>query len=1155
MSRLVTLITALLFCTVQADADLLHFEGLTSLEQVTTQFPGITFSNTITLTAGISLNEVDFPPQMPAGTSFAERSRHTIAASNSAHAGRGQNEQKFSSTLELSVAAVTIPRSPSGKTPVILLNGFQPKCALVNNASTQEASKGTFGNLAKYLGDDEVPVAFFNNCTYGDSVSIEQLAEYLRLFIAGLTFDDGTPIDQVDLVAHSMGGLIARAYLAGMRFTRIPSHLSDGSFLPPMNHKVRKLILIATPNFGSFQAPLLVDQLPSKAAQLTELTPGSWFLWNLATWNQRDDDLRGVDALAVIGDAGTFYGGGRDDGVVSMTSASLGFSRLDERTRIVNYCHTDRFYGLLGLVAPLGMDCKDHSLIANIDSEAHDTARIVRSFLKDDPSWKSIGKAPSQNPALSQFGGVYFGQQSAMGDWVSDLSGVSFGNIPLNEGGGRKTIFFQEPIPGRTDTFSVTSASYGSLSCGPSTQPVGFYKVILCKSSSLIVSVGPLSPTASGRVVRSGAMITISGTGFGQQRCALCGVLVDPYDYGPPNSEVFPVGDVTRAWSDQTITAFLPAYSGLVSIYVAGPNGGSDSINILAVPPAPSISLSKTQLQFSFILGGVLPVAQAVTVSNAGSGNLVWSAMPSASWISVSSSSTAVTLSANPSGLSPGTYTGTVSVTASGATNSPQQISVTLTVTDSAAPTIASGGVVNAADYTPTVAPGMLIAVFGDSMASKVSSAAGTPLPTALDGTSVEVNGQAIPLFFVSPKQINAQMPFGISGQVQVRVRTAVALSTPATVTVAASAPRLFTKTMDGKGEPILVHNADWSPVSATSPARPGEYLILFLTGLGAVSPAIPAGQAGGDNGKNGPLNQLPVGAVTVAFGGRQVAISFAGLAPGFVGLYQVNFQVPADMPRGTFALVVSTKDGSSQAGVLATAEGVAVVPLLDRIVLSRSSVTGGETVTGEVFLSSPALWDISVGMTTSDSSLAVVPSGLIVFINKGQQSGTFSVRTSAVSEVKTVRIIAETQDSPSIWTSLTITPGSVFSNRKLVVMSGTINLDGQTVDVEVKLYGPSTIPLIPGASVADTGSISNVSLRVYFAYVPLQGNTISYTRLGGYTSSYQVGSQGYSISSGALDLTANSPAIGAVVSGNLRITAGNRTWETPFAGRIVSIE
>ena len=244
-------------------------------------------------------------------------------------------------------------------------------------------------------------------------------------------------------------------------------------------------------------------------------------------------------------------------------------------------------------------------------------------------------------------------------------------------------------------------------------------------------------------------------------------------------------------------------------------------------------------------------------------------------------------------------------------------------------PSISTGGVVNAADYTSVVAPGMIVALFGDSMASKVSSATGTPLPTALDGTSVEVNGQAIPLFFVSPKQINAQMPFGISGQLQVRVRTATGISAPATITVVASAPRLFTKSMDGKGEPILLHSSDWSPGSAASPARPGEYLILFLTGLGAVSPAIPAGQAAGDNGTYGPLNQLAPNAVTVSVGGKQAAILFAGLAPGFVGLYQINLQAPVDMPRGRIPVVVSTKDGPSQAGVLAAAD-VSVGPPTD---------------------------------------------------------------------------------------------------------------------------------------------------------------------------------------------------------------------------------
>jgi uncharacterized protein (TIGR03437 family) len=223
-------------------------------------------------------------------------------------------------------------------------------------------------------------------------------------------------------------------------------------------------------------------------------------------------------------------------------------------------------------------------------------------------------------------------------------------------------------------------------------------------------------------------------------------------------------------------------------------------------------------------------------------------------------------------------------------------------------PAIAAGGVVNAADYTAAVAPGALIAIFGTGLAGKTVSATGAPLPVVLDGTTVEVNGVAIPLFFVSAGQINAQMPFGVSGTAQVRVRTGAGVSGAAAVTVAASAPRMFTRTMDGKGDPILVHSADWSLVSAASPAVAGEYLILFLTGLGAVAPAVGAGVAGGDNGANGPLNQ--VSGVTVTYGGAAATVVFAGLAPGFVGLYQINFQVPAGAAGGT--VVVSTKDGST---------------------------------------------------------------------------------------------------------------------------------------------------------------------------------------------------------------------------------------------------
>ena len=254
-----------------------------------------------------------------------------------------------------------------------------------------------------------------------------------------------------------------------------------------------------------------------------------------------------------------------------------------------------------------------------------------------------------------------------------------------------------------------------------------------------------------------------------------------------------------------------------------------------------------------------------------------------------------------------------------------------------AAQTIASGGVVNAADYTAAVAPGSLIAVFGSGLAASTSSASVTPLPTSIAGTSVEINGQPIPLFFVSAGQVNGQMPFSVSGTVSVRVRTAAGLSPAVNLAVSPSAPRLFTKTMDGKGDPILVHGADWSMVTAASPAQPGEFLILFLTGLGAVSPAIPAGTPGGDNAANGPLNQVAPGAAAVTFGGKAATVLFAGLAPGFAGLYQINFQVSEGASGGT--VVVSTRDGS-------TSDTTALVPP-SRISVS---VVGEQTVGAQKF-------------------------------------------------------------------------------------------------------------------------------------------------------------------------------------------------------------
>lgn len=569
--------------------------------------------------------------------------------------GIRQNGRTFAASLRLAVDSVTIPKSVLGKTPVILLNGFQLAC--LDFASTLTASEDTFGPLDSLLQTDEIPVTYFNNCAQGD-VSIEDLAGDLKNYISTLTHTDGTPVTQVDLVAHSMGGLIVRAYLAG---------LQNGAVSPPPNPEVRKVILIATPNFGSFQAIGVGVQTP-------EMVPGSPFLWNLATWNQRQDDLRGTDALAIIGNAGSYYApANKDDGVVSLTSGSLGFARDQSRTRILPYCHIDTVNSAIGVAARIigAVACNGYG-IANVQ-EVPETGAIILSFLDNTATWMSNGTAtPAVDPWLSTYGGIYFASENAADQSIS-LSKVTFGSVPLNVGptGG---AFFNEFIRG-TDTFYENNGIY---TCGPFTQPLGYYYALRCKFSPQIWSVGPQMATVPGSVVQSGTTISINGVGFGTQQCSTCQVSVYPN-----------IALKVASWSDQVITASLPAFTSMGAIGLTVQTAtGSDYITFMIAPFAsPVIALTPAALKFSYTVGGAAPASQSVSVSNSGGGTFTWSALASASWLALTSAPGLLTVSINAAGLSPNTYSGTITITGVGASNSPQTVAVTLIVAAATTPT------------------------------------------------------------------------------------------------------------------------------------------------------------------------------------------------------------------------------------------------------------------------------------------------------------------------------------------------------------------------------------------------------------------------------------------------------------------------------------
>jgi len=225
--------------------------------------------------------------------------------------------------------------------------------------------------------------------------------------------------------------------------------------------------------------------------------------------------------------------------------------------------------------------------------------------------------------------------------------------------------------------------------------------------------------------------------------------------------------------------------------------------------------------------------------------------------------------------------------------------------------------VVNGASFSPSapVAPGSAVSIFGTDLASTSLAATSASLPTSIGYTSVTFNGVAAPLYFVSSGQINAQVPFEIGlGSVSVEVTVGSQVSAPQTINVKAFSPGIFT--LDSAEAGAILHASDYVLVSSSAPAHPGEYILIYATGLGSLRTPVPSGTPAPSNPPAETLD-TPV----VAIGGLSSLVSFSGLAPGFVGLYQVNVQVPLSLAAGNQTVQISA------AGVFSNTAFLAVAP------------------------------------------------------------------------------------------------------------------------------------------------------------------------------------------------------------------------------------
>ncbi len=239
-------------------------------------------------------------------------------------------------------------------------------------------------------------------------------------------------------------------------------------------------------------------------------------------------------------------------------------------------------------------------------------------------------------------------------------------------------------------------------------------------------------------------------------------------------------------------------------------------------------------------------------------------------------------------------------------------------------PAFTTRGVVNAASFdAEPLAPGTILSIFGSglsaaSVASGGMAPAKLPLPTELGGTQVTIADKPLPLLFVREDQVNAILPFELGDRsteklpVVVRRTDSDALSTAQPVAISAARPGVFTQTGSGDG-PASVLDINFRLVDADNPVRPGDAVQVYATGLGLTDRPVATEQGA-------PADPLASAAekVRVTVGGLDAAVLFAGLSPGYAGLYQVNLVIPQGVAPGNAELVIYAAGQPSRTATIA---------------------------------------------------------------------------------------------------------------------------------------------------------------------------------------------------------------------------------------------
>lgn len=381
----------------------------------------------------------------------------------------------------------------------------------------------------------------------------------------------------------------------------------------------------------------------------------------------------------------------------------------------------------------------------------------------------------------------------------------------------------------------------------------------------------------------------------------ITGLFVGFVDYSNQIVPVFGTRRIETLGSVQG-TLCLSGYTAPTSqvVEVDFSSGAVQQVTVTLLPapvPALKISASPATVSLTASAGKTGQAAIAVNVSDKGQpwSAAIFPANRTTGWLSTSALSGTgpgqIVLTASGAGYGPGAYRATIVIQSPNAIPQTVEVPILFVNGGSTSGTIITGVGNSAAPALTTIAPGMLLTVVGNMLSNTAQTVSTNPLPYTTAGVTATVNGVAAPILYVSPGQINLQVPYGVGagpGVIGINNNGEVA---GYAVRIAPASPGIFT---DASGV-----------VTPTAAVKQNGALTLYLTGAGDISTSLATAFA---PSLTTPIAQLPrpLLPVSATIGGAQVFIQFAGVAPGLIGVTQVNLLIPASVPTGLQPVVIT---------------------------------------------------------------------------------------------------------------------------------------------------------------------------------------------------------------------------------------------------------